>query len=111
MSSSWQVDTPSQTLTSSALLSKQSARDLASLPSGQFETYSNPPSVWPAFLTGQEANPVRVLLVDDDPHIRLVIAQELMADARTLLVAQAGSVREGRKAITVSYTHLRAHET
>lgn len=99
MSSSWQVDTPSQMLMSSALLLPQSARDLASLPSGQFETYSNPPSVWPAFLTGQEANPVRVLLVDDDPHIRRVIAQELMADARTLLVAQAGSVREGRKAI------------
>ena len=99
MSSSWLVDAPSQTLVSSALLSPQSARDLASLPSGQFETYCNPPSVWPAFLTGQEANPVRVLLVDDDPHIRQVIAQELMADARTLLVAQAGSVREGRKAI------------
>jgi DNA-binding NarL/FixJ family response regulator len=67
-------------------------------PSG-FDTYSQPPSVWPAFLVGQEASPVRVLLVDDDPHIRLVIAQELMADARTLLVAQAPSVREGRKAI------------
>lgn len=57
------------------------------------------PSVWPDFLTGQKGSPVRVLLVDDDPHIRLVIAQELMADARTLLVAQAGSVREGRRAI------------
>lgn len=56
-------------------------------------------SVWPDFLTGQKGSPVRVLLVDDDPHIRLVIAQELMADARTLLVAQAGSVREGRRAI------------
>jgi DNA-binding NarL/FixJ family response regulator len=57
------------------------------------------PSVWPDFLAGQKGSPVRVLLVDDDPHIRLVIAQELMADARTLLVAQAGSVREGRRAI------------
>ena len=66
---------------------------------GQFDTFDNPPSVWPDFLTGQKTNPVRVLLVDDDPHIRLVIAQELMADPRTLLVAQASSVREGRKAI------------
>ncbi|WP_338799048.1 response regulator transcription factor [Acidovorax sp. DW039] len=48
---------------------------------------------------GQEASPVRVLLIDDDPHIRRVIAQELMADPRTLLVAQACSVREGRRAI------------
>lgn len=68
-------------------------------PPGQFSSYNNPPSVWPAFLMGQEASPVRVLLVDDDPHIRLVIAQQLMADPRTLLIAQAGSVREGRKAI------------
>lgn len=67
--------------------------------SGQFGTYDNPPSVWPAFLAGQCDSPVRVLLVDDDPHIRRVIAQELMGDARTLLVAQASSVREGRRAI------------
>lgn len=87
MNSSWYVDRPSQSLAPS------------SLPAGQFETYHNPPSVWPAFLMGQESKPVRVLLVDDDPHIRLVIAQELMADVRTLLIAQAGSVREGRKAI------------
>lgn len=69
------------------------------VPSGQFFTYSNPPSVWPDFLSGQEAKPVRVLLVDDDEHIRRVIAQELMGDPRTLLVAQASSVREGRKGI------------
>lgn len=60
---------------------------------------SHPPSVWPDFLAGQVEKPVRVLLVDDDDHMRRVIAQELMADARTLLVAQATSVREGRKAI------------
>jgi len=69
------------------------------LGAGQFDVYNNPPSVWPDFLAGQSDQPVRVLLVDDDPHIRQVIAQELMADARTLLVAQAASVREGRRAI------------
>ena len=68
-------------------------------PSGQFLSYANPSSVWPAFLVGQESHPVRVLLVDDDQHIRQVIAQELMADPRTLLVAQAGSLREGRRAV------------
>ncbi len=66
---------------------------------GQFATYENPPSVWPASLIGQKDNPVRVLLIDDDAHIRQVIAQELMSDSRTLLVAQASSVREGRRAI------------
>lgn len=67
--------------------------------SGQFDIFGGAPSVWPAFLTGQKEKPVRVLLIDDDAHIRLVIAQELMADPRTLLVAQAGGVREGRRAI------------
>ena len=66
---------------------------------GFFATYANPASVWPDFMTGQEEKPVRVLLVDDDDHVRRVIAQELMGDARTLLMAQASSVREGRKAI------------
>lgn len=68
-------------------------------PKGQFAMHENPPSMWPDFLSGQLGKPVRVLLVDDDAHMRRVIAQELMADARTLLVAQATSVREGRKAI------------
>ncbi len=55
--------------------------------------------LWPDFMVGQAGKPVRVLLVDDDAHIRRVIAQELMADERTLLVAQAESLKEGRKAI------------
>lgn len=66
---------------------------------GHFSSYSNPESIWPEFLAGQEAKPVRVLVVDDDANICRVIAQELMGDRRTLLVAQASSVREGRKAI------------
>ena len=74
-------------------------RHLAPVSSGQFSMRDNCPSVWPDFMAGQEARPVRVLLIDDDPHILRVIAQELMADNRILVVAQAGSLREGRKAI------------
>jgi DNA-binding NarL/FixJ family response regulator len=56
--------------------------------------------VWPDYLTGQSGNPVRVILVDDDPHIRQVIAQELMADRRTDLVAQGSSLRQGLRLLT-----------
>ncbi len=66
---------------------------------GRFNVYDAPASVWPDFLQGQAERPVRVLLVDSDVHMRRVIAQELMADARTMLVAQAATLREGRKAI------------
>lgn len=66
---------------------------------GYFDVLHNPPSVWPDHMAGQSMQPVRVLLVDDDEHIRRVIAQELMGDLRTLLVAQAGSLRDGRRAL------------
>jgi DNA-binding NarL/FixJ family response regulator len=52
---------------------------------------------WPDFLTGQETKPVRVLLVDDDPFVRRVIAQELLGDLRIQLEGQAGTLREGRR--------------
>lgn len=64
-----------------------------------FDTHDNPPSIWPQFLTGQVERPVRVLVVDDDPHIRRVIAQELMADNRTILVGQGATLKEGRKLV------------
>ena len=56
-------------------------------------------AMWPDFLVGQPDKPVRVLLVDDDAHIRMVIAQEIMSDPRTIVVGQAGSIKEGRKAM------------
>ena len=55
------------------------------------------PSGWPEHMAGQSGHPVRVLLIDDDEHIRRVIAQELMGDPRTLVVAQGASLREGRR--------------
>jgi len=57
------------------------------------------PSMWPDFLAGQPGKPVKVLLMDEDPHMRLVVAQELLADQRINLVAQASSARDGRRLI------------
>lgn len=54
---------------------------------------------WPEFLTGQPGQPVRVLLIDDDPHFRRVMAQEFVADRRIHLVAQGSGAREGRRLI------------
>ncbi len=56
-------------------------------------------SLWPHFLTGQAEQPVRVILVDDDAHMRRVISQELLADQRIELVGQAASLREGKRLI------------
>lgn len=64
-----------------------------------FAAHDNTPSMWPDFLAGQPGQPVRVLLIDDDPHIRLVIAQELLSDMRINLVAQASTMKEGRRLI------------
>lgn len=54
---------------------------------------------WPPFLLGQSESPVRVVLVDDDPHMREVVAHDLRADPRIDLVAEAASARDGKRAI------------
>ena len=85
-------------------LIKQSANHL--YPKGPENCLNEPcvsvpvPALWPDFLTGQPGRPVRVLLVDDDEHIRKVIANELLSDLRCDLVAQASSLKEGRKLVT-----------
>ena len=45
-------------------------------------------STWPHFLVGQPDQPIRVLLVDDDAHMRRVVSQELLTDPRIHLVGQ-----------------------
>lgn len=58
------------------------------------------PSLWPPFLAGQIDKPIRVLLIDDDAHIRQVISHELLKDLRTDLVAQGSGMRDGRRLIS-----------
>lgn len=63
----------------------------------QFVMHEGPPSVWPDFLNGQPGMPIRVLLVESDPRMRFVIAQELLADSRVNLLGQADSLRDGKR--------------
>ena len=60
----------------------------------------NSNALWPTVLVGQATRPVRVLLVDDDAHMRHVIANELLSDLRTDVVAQGSSMREGLELIS-----------
>jgi DNA-binding NarL/FixJ family response regulator len=54
---------------------------------------------WPAYFQGQLERPVKVLLVDDDSHVRNVIANELLSDTRILLVDQGRSFKDGKRLI------------
>ena len=65
----------------------------------RFITRGGVPSMWPDFLTGQPEQPVRVLLIDDDPQMRRVISQELLGDLRINLLGQGSSMKEGRRLI------------
>lgn len=55
---------------------------------------------WLQSLADGQPTPVRVVLIDDDMHLREAIARELSADKRIDLVAQAASVRDGKRVIT-----------
>lgn len=67
---------------------------------GAATSYPAASTMWPDFLVGQPGRPIRVVLIDDDAHMRRVISQELLADLRCDLVAQGSSVKEGRKLIS-----------
>ena len=66
---------------------------------GQFAYYSNPAHLWPDFLLGQADQPLRVILIEEDLHMRSVVGQELGLDPRTTLVGTAGNFREGKSLI------------
>lgn len=57
------------------------------------------PQMWPESMIGQRESPVRVFVVDDDCHIRRVIAQDLMRDPRTLFIGESPSLRDAKKHI------------
>ncbi|MFW5331620.1 response regulator transcription factor [Hydrogenophaga sp. ZJX-1] len=57
--------------------------------------------MWPDFLANEPGRPVRVILIDDDPHIRRVIAGELVSDMRIDMVGQADGLREGRRLVSM----------
>jgi DNA-binding NarL/FixJ family response regulator len=67
---------------------------------GQFAYFANPANLWPDFLLGQASQPLRVILIEGDAHMRSVVGQELGADPRTTLVAAAGNFRDGKNLIT-----------
>jgi DNA-binding NarL/FixJ family response regulator len=64
------------------------------------ETRHSHASLWPDFLTSEPGRLVRVILIDDDPHIRHVIAGELISDVRIDLVGQADCARSGKRLIS-----------
>jgi len=66
---------------------------------GGFSIFKNSPCIWPESMTGQPGAPVRVHIVESDPHLRGVIAQELMSDDRTMVAGQAGSLHDARRLI------------
>lgn len=57
------------------------------------------PSMWPDYMVGQPDKPVKVLVIEDDVHLRMVIAQEIMNDRRTMVVGQAGTIKDAKKVI------------
>jgi DNA-binding NarL/FixJ family response regulator len=86
-------------LTVSASSSFQATALAPSGRDGGFSIFRNAPSMWPENLRGQPGLPLRVHIVDSDPHVRGVITQELMGDTRTMVAGQAGSLRDGRRLV------------
>ncbi|MEN9983862.1 MAG: hypothetical protein RJB10_773 [Pseudomonadota bacterium] len=66
---------------------------------GQFAYFANPANLWPDFLLGQASQPLRVILIEEDAHMRSVVGQELGGDPRTTLLATASNMREGKNLI------------
>jgi DNA-binding NarL/FixJ family response regulator len=63
---------------------------------GQFAYFPTPAHLWPDFLIGQVDQPLRVVLIEEETHLRGVVGHEIGLDPRTTLVATAGNIREGK---------------
>jgi DNA-binding NarL/FixJ family response regulator len=72
----------------------------AHLGGGIVGDWQMPSAAWPDFLPSEPGRAIRVIIIDDDPHIRRVIAGELSSDRRTDLVGQASGMRAGRHLIS-----------
>jgi hypothetical protein len=42
---------------------------------GQFAYFANPANLWPDFLLGQADQPLRVILIEEDAHMRSVVGK------------------------------------
>jgi DNA-binding NarL/FixJ family response regulator len=82
---------------SSSSNAETSAAKIAS--QGQFAYFASPANLWPDFLLGQANRPLRVILIEEDAHMRSIVGQEIGLDPRTTLVANASNLREGKNLI------------
>lgn len=63
---------------------------------GQFAYFTTPAHLWPDFLVGQANQPLRVVLIEEETHLRGVVGNDIGLDPRTTLVATASNIREGK---------------
>ncbi len=63
---------------------------------GQFAYFSSQAHLWPDFLVGQASQPLRVVLIEEETHLRGVVGNDIGLDPRTTLVATASNMREGK---------------
>lgn len=87
-----------QTVTTYSRPSSPAEMNTATRPDskGQFSYYAAPAHLWPDFLVGQSSQPLRVVLIEEETHLRGVVGHDLGLDPRTTLVATAGNMREGK---------------
>ncbi len=63
---------------------------------GQFAYFATQAHLWPDFLVGQASQPLRVVLIEEETHLRGVVGNDIGLDPRTTLVATASNIREGK---------------
>ena len=85
------------TFSDSSKVNEMNATKLAS--QGQFAYFASPANLWPDFLLGQANQPLRVILIEEDSHMRSVVGQELGLDPRTTLLATASNMRDAKNLI------------